>query len=371
MNAVVPFAPNSLGAVSSRFAGVPVENDMAAGIQRGFGMIGYKGKVWSIKWRGTEQKLMRDDGDGPRGSIEIVVLKSAGHLSKVWYEKGFVEGTSEAPDCFSTNGVTPDPASKKKQANVCATCPKNAFGSAVKQDGTSGKGKACSDSKRLAVVPLNDLRNEVYGGPMLLRTPAGSLGEMATFTDKMAKLGYVYYSYAMRVSFDPQAAHPAFVFSAIRTLTDAEADIVLSMRDDETVTRILAEGDEGGAAPVAALPAPSPFEQPPQPVAVAVTPVSNVVPLVVPVATPAPQPATIAPPAPAPVPTAAAPAPQPIVSSGFGPVASVAATSTPAPTAPVAVAQPAPAASSSEASAPEDFEAELNRQLNALLPPAQ
>ena len=104
MNAIVPAA---FGAVPARFQGVPVDNELGAGIQGGFGIIGYKGKAWSIRKGGQDTTLMREDGDGPRNSIEVVVLKSAGVVSKIFYKNGYVEGSTAAPDCYSTNGVTP------------------------------------------------------------------------------------------------------------------------------------------------------------------------------------------------------------------------------------------------------------------------
>lgn len=238
------------GLPSTVFADAPKENDLGAGVSGGYGMIGYKGKVWSIRSRGNEQVLMREDGDGPRGSVEIIILKASQAISKVWYEKGFEEGTKAPPDCFSANGLTPDPSSTKKQASVCATCPRNAFGSAVKQDGTPGKGKACSDSKRLAVVPMNDIENEMLGGPMLLRVPAASLNDVATYGAAVAKMGFPYYGIATRVAFDAQDAYPKFVLSPIRKLTDEEAVKVLEMRNDVRVDRILAESPyENGPGP--------------------------------------------------------------------------------------------------------------------------
>jgi len=249
------------GAVSTVFAGVQAENDLGAGISGGYGMIGIKGKVWSTRYKGNETVLMREDGDGPRGSIEVVILKASQAISKVWYEKGFEEGTKAAPDCFSANGVTPDPTSTKKQANVCATCPRNAFGSAVKQDGTAGKGKACSDSKRLAVVPLADINNEMLGGPMMLRVPAGSLNEVATYGEGVRKLGFPYYGVATRMSFDPADAYPKLLFAPIRPLTDEEATKVMALRGDARVDRILAE-TEYETSPPAEQPAGLAFETP-------------------------------------------------------------------------------------------------------------
>ena len=70
--------------------------------------------------RGEERDVMRPDGDGPAHSIEVVVVRSSVNISKIFYKDGYKEGSTESPDCFSTNGLTPDAASKAKQANTCA-----------------------------------------------------------------------------------------------------------------------------------------------------------------------------------------------------------------------------------------------------------
>lgn len=238
MNSLIPA---NFAAPSSRFANVPVIDELSSGIQSSFGLIGYKGKVWSIRYRGEDTPLMREDGDGPKSSIEVVVLKASTSISKIWYEQGYVEGSNAAPDCFSNNGVTPEVTSAKKQCESCAVCPHNQWGSRITPAGKQGK--ACSDSKRLAVVPVNDINNDLYGGPMLLRVPAASLQDVAMYGQKMAQLGYPAFSVATKIAFDPAESYPKFVFSALRPLSDDEADIVLGLRDSHSVQRILSENE--------------------------------------------------------------------------------------------------------------------------------
>jgi len=255
-----------LGAISRFFAPMGEAKDaLGAGIQASFGLIGYKGKVWSLRYRGENNPLMRKDGDGPQSSIEVVIVKAPEHLSKIFYEAGYVDGSNAPPDCFSNNGVAPDPTSKKKQNNVCQTCKQNAWGSrVVTAGGRTSSGKACSDSKRLAVTPLSDIDNEAMGGPMLLRVPPASLQDLALYGSALTKYGYPYYAVATRISFDTKESYPKFVFQAIRALTDDEAKKIIEIQKRPLVERILAETGEGAAEAADAIPeqaAPSPFEQ--------------------------------------------------------------------------------------------------------------
>lgn len=327
MNAIVNATMN--GPISNRFAPQPgqeLANDLAGGITGGYGLIGFRGKVWSIRHKGVEQQLMRDDGDGPRGSIDVVILKANPHLSKNWYENGFVEGSNAPPDCSSADGVYPDQGVPKKQSNVCLTCPKNAWGSAT---GGSGKGKACGDHRRMAVVPVADIKNELFGGPLLLRCPAASLQDLAAFSQKLAQLGYPYYAVAVKIGFDPAESFPKFTFSAIRPLTDAEADMVIEHQRGDAVGRVIADAVDPAAAAAAQIAAPTPA---PDPSVAALPPRAAV----------APTPAAPPPVQPAPAPAAPAPAAS---AGGFGAAAPVQATPAPTPAAQAAPAQqPAPAA---------------------------
>lgn len=371
---MIPASMMQGGALSTKFQGAPVES-LGEGIRGGFAILGYRGKVWSIKYQGNEKPLMRDDGDGPRASVEVVIVKAATNIAKIFYESGFVDGSTAPPDCWSTNGVTPDAGASKKQSNTCAGCPKNAWGSKVTEAGKQTK--ACSDSKRLAIVPLNDLANEIFGGPMLLRCPAASLKDLKMYGDQLQGYGFPYFAVATRISFDVQEAFPKFVFTALRPLTDEEADVVLDLRDDPRVDNILSTAIEVAQhEPEAAVPA-SPFEngstaKPPAAVVAAQGQVQS-----------QPQVQTAAPQQPV---QTTAPA-QPVAAGGKRPrrtkaemeaaaaqlaaqrnVGAAPAPAQPAPTQPVA--QPAPAQQLQEAAADEtaaagdDFEA----QLDALLP---
>ena len=273
--------PRNFGPVSSVFAGAQATNDeLGAGVASSYGIIGYKGKVWSIRHQGNEQILMRDDGDGPRNSIEVVLIKASPAVSKIYYKQGYVDGSNAAPDCWSANGQTPDPSVQNKVSPTCANCPMNAWGSRVTEAGKQGK--ACSDSRRVAVVPVADIANELFGGPMLLRIPAASLKDLKSYGDTLNSYQYPYYAVATRVSFDPQEAYPKFMFSAVRPLTDDEARQVMELREDKKVSAVLSETIETTPA-AAAVPA-SPFEQAPVPASPFEQPVTQQ-------GNPAPQPA--------------------------------------------------------------------------------
>ncbi len=349
-NAII--VPDSFKApVASAFQGLQAGDDLSGGITGGYGLVKYRGKVWSIQYQGNVMNLMRDDGDGPRGSIDVVIVKANPQMSKTFYINGWDENNNNPPDCASANGIVPDQGVPHRQSDICATCPKNAWGSAP----NGGKGKACGDHRRLAVVPLPDLRNESLGGPLLLRCPAASLQDMAAFDARYKSMGYPYFTMGVKIGFDPQESYPKFTFAAIRPLTEDEAKVVIELRNSPDTARVVNEGSAPAMAQVAQQPAAFLEAPPPNAVApqVAVRPAA--------VAEPAPavaQPAAAlaqqpvdggvrqSVPAAAPEPNvqaAARPAP---VTTGFGAAAPVTASPQPAPAAaagPAPTAQPAPA----------------------------
>ena len=259
----VPALPQGFGAPSKLFAGHATDNDeLGAGVAASYGVIGYRGKVWSIKYQGKEIPLMREDGDGARASIEVVIVKAAAAISKIYYANGYQDGSNTPPDCWSSDGIKPDASCAAKQHPTCAACPRNAWGSRVTEAGKQGK--QCADSRRIAVVPSNDVDNEAFGGPMLLRVPAASLKDLKAYGEYMKDHGFQYYAVSSRISFDVQESFPKFVFSAIKPLTDAQAKKVLELRGDRRVTALLNETMEAGSTAAAEsteeVPA-SPFEQ--------------------------------------------------------------------------------------------------------------
>jgi hypothetical protein len=191
-----------------------------AGVQASFAVIGYKGRTWSLKHRG-EKILLRDDRGTPTPQLDVVIVGVANAISKIYYERGYVEGDDNPPDCFSLDGITPDAAAPNKQHDVCATCRHNQWGSRITDAGK--RAKSCQDSRRIAVVPLGDIQNEQLGGPMLLRIPPTSLPNLANYSDLLERKSADFNYVGTRISFDYNVAYPKLEFQALGWLTTEQA----------------------------------------------------------------------------------------------------------------------------------------------------
>lgn len=366
------------GTMSSVLAGHTADSndELSGGIVSSFAVLAYRGKVWRVRFRGVEENLVTEAGD-PMPAVEMVIIKAAPHLSKVYYAGGYNEDASSKPDCASANNINPDVNIIDPISAACATCPMNQLGSRITENGK--RAKACSDHKRTVVVPLLDMGNELYGGPMLMRIPAASLGELSAYANLLKPAGYIYYGVGTRVRFDINEAYPKLVFNAIRALADDEAAYILSLRDDPQVARILSESPAADVLDSDEAPKQALFEQPPQtapkapthtkaptqaPQAPQATKAPTQAPRAAPTPAPTPAPRVVAKPVSAITTAVQTPAPRPVARPVVAASAPVAAR--PATQAPKAAA-PAPATHEEQGEAPGDFQAALDTELDALL----
>lgn len=259
MSNIIPIDNSKLPAFLRKNAAA-VANDLTANVGTGgYPVFSFKGKEWALKRNGEYKSLMNPNApDEPATSIQVVILKASPNLSKVWYLKGYTEGSDAKPDCFSNDGIAPDPSVEKPQAKKCSVCPKNEWGSRVTDDGK--KAKACSDSRRLAVAAPDKLDD-----PILLRVPPASLKPLAEYGSALAKAGAPYNAVITKIGFERVAA-PQLTFKFIEFLEEDQYAQVQKVIAEDVVSSILGkpgeapvpEAAEAEDAPAATAPAPEP-----------------------------------------------------------------------------------------------------------------
>ena len=195
----------------------------------GFPVVSIKGKVFHVQ-RGDERTLItKGNDDEPASSLEAVIVAVNPNKSKVFYDSGYEEGSVAKPTCYSNDGIAPAADAEDPQANKCAVCPHNQWGSRITDNG--GKGKACADSMRLAIAPPGQLND-----PMLLRVPAASLKTLGQYGAQLAKRGVEPQHVVTRIGFDYTVAHPALTFKAIRFVEEDEMQEIESVLHEESET---------------------------------------------------------------------------------------------------------------------------------------
>jgi len=265
-----------------------------------------------ISIKGARFRIVEGDTETVLDSttLDVVVVGANPRLSKTWYAKQWTpDSEPQAPDCFSLDGIGPDPESTDPQNDLCASCPQNAWGSKVTPQGQQIK--ACADQKRLAVVAADDPSGPVY---LLSVTPAALKG-LNQYQKELSVRGIPPEIVKTRVSFDTDASFPKLKFTFGGFLDADVQEVVDGLFGIEQVKEITGETPRQPVA-VPKLTAPAPAPVAPKPAVKVAAPVEE--------------------PAPAPAPAQAA-APK----RGFGAPKAAAA---PAPAAPAKAAKPAPKA---------------------------
>ncbi len=226
------------------------------GIRIPFPVVSINGKKWTVIYRGVETVITASPGfdanqnplpAAPVSALKVVIVGISPAKSRVWYAKGYQPGVKGViPDCFSNDGEIPDSQSTNIQSPRCDICPKSKFESAINRDGTQGKGQACREGRKIAVVPANDVKNNFFGGPMMIRLPVMSIPNLARYAgelnmvDPPVDISQVVTSMTFNMSVSVE--YPEVQFSAIgyvETLEDTQtvnswmrSDIVRQMLDE-------------------------------------------------------------------------------------------------------------------------------------------
>lgn len=222
---------------------------MGEGVGSSYAVLYYKGKNWSLGYRGERYNFVRPDDGTPLGYLDVIFLRGATHKSKSYYE-GYDPNASEGkrPICSSLDSIVPDADIAQPQANACAICPKNQW----RTNAEGKKVRDCSDYKRFAVLIVPSLTRPFFNGvaliePVFLRIPGASLDPLTRHGDQMEALGFPMNSFVTRIKFDPNESHPKMVFSALQPLTAEEAPVILKLRDDPQSLRIVGADQVDGS----------------------------------------------------------------------------------------------------------------------------
>lgn len=159
--------------------------------------ISTKGKVFTMP-----------DGTTHPGPMRAIVLD---YRTVHQYYKGIYNPQDPKPPiCFAVSkladGIKPSDNCEEKQAEQCSKCTFNEWGSAA-----TGRGKACKNSMRLAIVPENpDADTEV----MTLNVSPTGLKSFNAMVNKLTTAGLMPAQIITEISFNPNEQYPQLVFKA-------------------------------------------------------------------------------------------------------------------------------------------------------------
>jgi hypothetical protein len=170
---------------------------------------------------GTTWEIPSVDGDGESTKAVDGIIVYIARRRAYWSN---TNPSGEPPQCSSGDCIIGigDPG------GACDECHFNVFGSAHKQDGTAGRGKACKESKLLFILRAGQIL------PDVVVVPAGSLKAMKSY---QLKIGVPYWSLVTRLALEKVQNKDGITFAQIKPSR-------VGLLDEATAKQVLAYARE-------------------------------------------------------------------------------------------------------------------------------
>jgi hypothetical protein len=179
--------------------------------------ISIKGGVFREFIGGKEYRVSEER------SMNVVIIKAAPKVSRIYYAGSYTEGEAVSPTCWSSDSQRPDEKVKaeNKQSATCLNCPQNIKGSG------QGEGRACRYQQRLAVVIDGEVdKEEVY---QLVLPPTSVFGDgekgklpLQAYARHLKNHGTPITGVVTEMRFDTASPTPKLVFKPVRPVTEDE-----------------------------------------------------------------------------------------------------------------------------------------------------
>ena len=194
--------------------------------------ISIKGGVFREYIGGKEYRVSEER------SMNVVIVKAAPKVSRIYYAGSYSEGEAVSPTCWSSDSQRPDEKVKDKQSATCLTCPQNIKGSG------QGDSRACRYQQRLAVVIDGEInKEEVY---QLVLPPTSVFGDgekgklpLQAYARHLKNHGTPITGVVTEMRFDTASPTPKLVFKPVRPVSEEEFEIIQQLKDsDEAIKAI-------------------------------------------------------------------------------------------------------------------------------------
>jgi len=191
--------------------------------------ISIKGGVFREFIGGKEYRVSEER------SMNVVIIKAAPKVSRIFYAGTYTEGEAVSPTCWSSDSQRPDEKVKEKQSATCLTCPQNIKGSG------QGDSRACRYQQRLAVVLDGEIdKEEVY---QLVLPPTSVFGDgekgklpLQAYARHLKNHGTPITGVVTEMRFDTASPTPKLVFKPVRPVTEDEFEIIQKLKDSSEAT---------------------------------------------------------------------------------------------------------------------------------------
>lgn len=163
--------------------------------------------------------------------VEVIIVAWA--FEKTWFDVPFDQDNPSTPACFAIDmdgkEMVPHKDAPVPQSTTCAECELNEWGS----NPQGGRGKACSDRRRLIVISAEE---EDFAEAELVQLSVGptTLKNWKGFVNDLTnKLGLPTFGVVTNISFDEDSDYEVLEFNVSQKIEDAEVLEALMGRLDE------------------------------------------------------------------------------------------------------------------------------------------
>ena len=232
------------GGLPAYLQGTDDATNALAGTSDGGGLgarrISIKGGVFREFIGGKEFRVSEER------SMNVVIVKAAPKVSRIYYAGSYTEGEAVSPTCWSSDSQRPDEKAKDKQSATCLTCPQNIKGSG------QGESRACRYQQRLAVVIDGEVdKGEVY---QLVLPPTSVFGDgekgklpLQAYARHLKNHGTPITGVVTEMRFDTASPTPKLVFKPVRPVTEDEFNKIQELKDSkeaiQAITLTVAQTD--------------------------------------------------------------------------------------------------------------------------------
>lgn len=141
----------------------------------------------SGNWISFKNGIMQYGGNPIKGNkLNVVIIHSI--FENQLYASKYDPNNQQPPICYAfgetDKDLKPHPDSAKPQAESCETCPNNQWGS----DPGGGKGKACKNVRRLAMIAASDLEDVDKAEVAIAKMPVTSVKNWSTFASQVSNV---------------------------------------------------------------------------------------------------------------------------------------------------------------------------------------
>jgi hypothetical protein len=212
-------------------------------------VLSVRGKVFRLRRDGQEVSLKTS-------MLDVILVGARNNTSRRFYSGSYQSGEVKAPTCASADGLVPDDNVIEKQADACASCPRNQW-----ERTATGMRKACDDYKRVLVfLPEKGIYSPVTldVSATSLRKKKGETGpelQMREYVQALARNQFEPHQVVTTLGFTDDE-YPRLQFSFRRVVTKEEYTTITETRDSEEFNLALDHKEEEG--PIVETPAPAP-----------------------------------------------------------------------------------------------------------------